>query len=92
MTDLGAALSTWARNFYDSADNALIERPDDKLVRAAAKLADMAPACIPTTAPTCAASRFCAPPFPASRTRIASSWPARSIRATAAILTTTSRC
>ncbi len=39
--DLGPALSDWARNFYDSVDNALIERPDDKLVRAAAKLADI---------------------------------------------------
>ncbi len=39
--DLGAALSAWARAFYDSADNALIIAPDDKLVRAAAKLSDI---------------------------------------------------
>ena len=39
--DLGKALSQWARDYYDSADNALIERPDEKLIRAAAKLADI---------------------------------------------------
>ena len=39
--DLGPALSAWARNFYDSADNALIIAPDETLIRAAAKLSDI---------------------------------------------------
>lgn len=39
--DLGPALANWALEFYDSIDNALIERPEDRLVRAAAKLADI---------------------------------------------------
>ena len=39
--DLGVALGRWAQNFYDSADNALVEAPDAKLVRAAAKLSDI---------------------------------------------------
>ncbi len=39
--NLGPALSTWARNFYDSADNALIIAPNEILIRAAAKLSDI---------------------------------------------------
>mgnify|MGYP000205663221 FL=1 len=39
--DLGPALANWALEFYNSIDNALIERPEDRLVRAAAKLADI---------------------------------------------------
>lgn len=39
--DLGASLSQWAAAFYDSTDNVLIERPDVKLIRAAAKLSDI---------------------------------------------------
>ncbi len=38
--NLGPALATWALEFYASADG-LFERPPEKLVRAAAKLADI---------------------------------------------------
>ena len=39
--DLGPALAQWAQSFYESVDGALIERPDLRLVRAAAKLSDI---------------------------------------------------
>ena len=40
-TDIGRALSQWARTFYESTDGALIDRPDPRLIRAAAKLSDI---------------------------------------------------
>ncbi len=40
-TDIGPALSQWVRDFYQTTDNILIERPDPRLIRAAAKLADI---------------------------------------------------
>ena len=39
--DLGPALAEWAQSFYNSVDGALIERPDLRLIRAAAKLSDI---------------------------------------------------
>ncbi|CAL4867537.1 Guanosine-5'-triphosphate,3'-diphosphate pyrophosphatase [Asticcacaulis sp. MM231] len=39
--DLGVALADWAKEFYDSTDTVLIERPAEKLIRAAAKLSDI---------------------------------------------------
>jgi len=39
--DLGTALSKWATDFYDTTDSVLVERPDVRLIRAAAKLADI---------------------------------------------------
>lgn len=39
--DIGPALSKWVRAFYDSTDDALVERPDTRLMQAAAKLSDM---------------------------------------------------
>ncbi|MFT4075568.1 MAG: Ppx/GppA phosphatase family protein [Asticcacaulis sp.] len=39
--DLGPALADWALEFYDSANMALIDRPDTRLIRAAAKLSDI---------------------------------------------------
>ncbi|ESQ73449.1 hypothetical protein ABAC402_19185, partial [Asticcacaulis sp. AC402] len=40
-TDIGPALAKWTRDFYQSTDGVLIERPDQRLIRAAAKLADI---------------------------------------------------
>ncbi|EGF90370.1 ppx/GppA phosphatase family protein [Asticcacaulis biprosthecium C19] len=40
-SDIGQALSQWTRDFYQSADGVLFERPDPRLIRAAAKLADI---------------------------------------------------
>lgn len=39
--DLGPALAQWATEFYDSIDEAIIERPAVRLIRAAAKLSDI---------------------------------------------------
>ncbi|ESQ92471.1 exopolyphosphatase [Asticcacaulis sp. AC460] len=39
--DIGPALSQWTKDFYQSTDDVLIERPDPRLIRAAAKLADI---------------------------------------------------
>ncbi len=39
--DLGFALADWALQFYKNSDQVLIEAPAEKLIRAAAKLADI---------------------------------------------------
>ena len=39
--NLGASLANWAMEFYNDSNDALIERPDAKLICAAAKLADI---------------------------------------------------
>jgi exopolyphosphatase / guanosine-5'-triphosphate,3'-diphosphate pyrophosphatase len=39
--DLGPALAKWMLGFYDTVDQALIEKPEPRLIRAAAKLSDI---------------------------------------------------
>ena len=39
--DLGPSLANWAKDFYDSIEDPVIERPDMRLIRAAANLSDI---------------------------------------------------